>query len=76
MESHQTKKQAISIADMAGVDTTTLALFSTFAKYYRFNLIAKALLNCGRRVLKLASSSNRVAGTGSLVGYCIPKKKI
>ena len=37
---HQTKKQAISIADMAGVDTTTVALFSTFAKYYRFNLIA------------------------------------
>ena len=47
IKGHQTRKQAVSIADMAGVDPkricdATWASSSTFAKYYRLNLMAEA----------------------------------
>ena len=56
-------------------DAATWASLSTFAKYYRLNLMAEARSDFGRRVLRLAGSSGRQAGTGSLSGYRIPRKK-
>ena len=82
IKGHQTRKQAVSIAEMAGVDpqlicqAATWASLDTFTKYYRLNLMAEARSDFGRRVLRLAGSSGRRAGTDSLSGYCIPKKSI
>ena len=62
---HQTRKQAVPIAEMAGIvlqlscKAATWASCSTFA---RLNLMVKALLDFGRRVLTLAGSSSREAG--------------
>ena len=81
IKGHHTLKQAVSMAEMAGVDpqcicqAATWASSSTFAKYYRLNLMTKAHSDFGRRVLKLAGSFCRVVGTGSLSGYHIPKKE-
>ena len=81
IKGHQTRKQVVSIGEMTGVDpklicdAATWASSSTFAKYYRLNLMAEARSDFGRRILKLAGSSGRRAGTGSLLGYRIPKKK-
>ena len=72
--------QAVSMAEMAGVDlqhicqAATWTSSSTFAKYYRLNLMAKAHLDFGRRMLRLAGPSRRLGGTGSLLGYLISKK--
>ena len=77
MKGHQTRTKAVSIAEMAGIDPQLIcqaaiwASSSTFVKYM-LNLIAKAWLDF---VLKLAASSSRVAGTGSMLGYRIPEKK-
>ena len=81
IKGHQTRKQAVCIAEMAGVDpkiicnAATWAASSTFAKYYRLNIMAEGCSDFGRRVLRLAGSSGRRVGTGSLSGYRIPKKK-
>ena len=56
VKGHQTRKQAVSISEMAGVDpqlicqAATWASLSTFAKYYRLNLMAKARSDFGRSV--------------------------
>ena len=69
------------MAEMAGVHLQCIcqaamcASSSTFAKYYRLNLIAKARSDFDRRVLRLAGFKCRVAGTGSMSGYHIPMKK-
>ena len=44
------------------------------AKYYGFIFMVKAHSDFGRRVLRLAGSSDKWAGTGSLSGLCIPKR--
>ena len=81
IKGHETKKPAISIVEIATIDPHLMcqaanwAPSSTFAKYYMLNLIAKAQLDFGRRVLKLAGSCRRLAETCSLAGYHIPKKK-
>ena len=78
---HQTQKQAISMAEMAGVDpkcicqATMWASSSTFAHYYMFSLLAKAHSDFDRRVLRMDGSSHRVSRTGTLLGYHILKKK-
>ena len=65
IKGHQTRKQAVSFAEMAGVDpqlicqAATWASSSTFAKNYRLNLMAEARSDFGRRVLRLAGSSDR-----------------
>ena len=72
LQGHQTRKQAVSIAVMADIDLqficqgATWALSSTFAKYYSLDLMAKAKSDFGKRVLMLAGSSSRIAGTGIL----------
>ena len=48
VKGHQTRKQMVSIVEMAGVDPqlicqdATWASSSNFAKYYRLNLMAEA----------------------------------
>ena len=80
IKGHQTPKQAVSIAEMVGGDpqlicqAATWASSSTFAKYDRLNLMAEARSDFGGRVLRLAGSLGRRVGTGSLLGYRIPKK--
>ena len=65
----QTRKQAVSIVEMAGVhqqhicQAATLASSNTFAKYYRLNLMTKAWLDFGRKVLRVAGFSSVIAGT-------------
>ena len=77
----QTRKQPISIAEMAGIDpqlicqAATWALSSTFTKYYRLNVDAKAQLDLVSRVLKLVGYSNRVVTTGCLAWYSISKEE-
>ena len=81
IKGHQTRKRVVSIAEMAGVDhklicdAATWGSSSTFAKYYRLNLMAEASSDFGRRILRLAGSLGRRARTSSLLGYHIPKKK-
>ena len=81
VKGHQTRKQAVSIAEMAGVDpkricdAATWAPSCTFAKYYWLNLMAEAHSDFGRRALRLAGTSDRRAGTDSRFGYRIAKKK-
>ena len=64
IKGHQTRKQAVSIVEMTGVDpkricdAATWASSSTFAKYYRLNLMAEARSDFGRRVLRVAGSSD------------------
>ena len=43
-------------------------------KYYGLIIMVKARSDFGRRVFRLAGSSDKWAGTGSLLGLCIPKK--
>ena len=80
IKGHQTRKHAVSIVENAGVHPQLIyqaaiwASSTTFAKCYRLNLMAKARSDVDRRVLKLAGSSNRVAGTGCLSRYRNLKK--
>ena len=63
VKGHQTRSQATSWAEMAGVDPQTLCNAATwssscvFAKHYRLDLVAKARSDFGRRVLMAAGSS-------------------
>jgi len=86
IKGHQTRKQAASIAELAGAapsticDAATWASTCTFARFYRLNIAASASADFGRRVLQVAgaSSSSTRSGSqlhGSLTHYRIPKKK-
>ena len=82
IKGHQTRKQATSIAELAGVapeticEAATWASTCTFAKFYRLNIAASASADFGRRVLQVAgASSSSSSRTGSLAQYHIPKKK-
>jgi len=87
IKGHQTRKQAASIAELAGASPTTIcdaatwASTCTFAKFYRLNIAATASADFGRRVLQVAGASSSSSATGSraqtgnLAQYRIPKKR-
>jgi len=88
IKGHQTRKQAASIAELAGASPTTIcdaatwASTCTFARFYRLNIAATASADFGRRVLQVAGASSSLPSTlgprnqtGSLTQYRIPKKK-
>ncbi len=88
IKGHQTRKQAASIAELAGASPTTIcdaatwASTCTFARFYRLNIAATASADFGRRVLQVAGASSSQPSTsgirnqtGSLAQYRIPKKK-
>ena len=70
VKGHQTRKQATSLADMAGVDpqaicdAATWASRCTFAHHYRLNMVAQVRSNFGRTILKVAGASNPETTTG------------
>jgi len=85
IKGHQTRKQAASIAELAGAspsticDAATWASTCTFAKFYRLNIAATASADFGRRVLQVAgASSSRPSATlrtqADATQYHIPKK--
>ena len=63
VRAHQTRAQATSLAELAGVDplaicrAATWASTCTFAKHYRMDVAARARSDFGRRVLTVAGSS-------------------
>ena len=67
---HQTRKQATSIADLAGVppqticEAATWASNCTFARHYRLDMVAQVRSRFGRTVLQVAGSAPRPCGGG------------
>ena len=63
VKGHQVRKQAVSLAELAGVspqaicEAATWSSTCTFAKYYRLNLMEQQRSDFGRRVLRVAGSS-------------------
>ena len=63
IKGHQTRKQATSIADLAGVDpqaicdAATWASRCTFARHYRLDMVAQVRSRFGRTVLQVAGSA-------------------
>ena len=63
VKGHQTRKMAVTYADMAGADPQTIceakcwANTCTFARFYRLNTVANSDAEFGRRVLTLAGFS-------------------
>ena len=68
VKGHQTRKQATSIADLAGVDpqaicdAATWASRCTFARHYRLDLVAQVRSRFGRTVLQVAGSAHPPGG--------------
>ncbi len=87
VQGHQTRKQAASIAELAGASPTdvcemaTWASTCTSAKSYRLNVAATASADFGRRVLQVAGASSSHppmgprTGKGALSHFRIPKKR-
>ena len=79
VKGHQTRSQATSWAEMAGVNPQTIcnaATWSstcTFAQHYRLNVVSRQRSDFGRRVLALAGSTP--ASSSALTGYVIPRKR-
>ena len=71
VKGHQTRKQAVSMAELAGVspdqicEAATWTSTCTFAKFYCLNLAAQANATFGRRVLQVAGASSSVSTRGS-----------
>jgi hypothetical protein len=79
IKGHQTRKQATSLADLAGVDpqaicnAATWASRCTFARHYRLDMVAQVRSRFGRTVLQVAGSApppragiRRIANTPSI----------
>ena len=72
VRAHQTRAQATSLAELAGVDplaicrAATWSSTCTFTKHYRMDVAARARSDFGRRVLSVAGSSaaDEAATTG------------
>ena len=76
IKGHQTRKMAVTYADMAGADPQTICAAAswqspcTFAKYYRLNTVPNSDADLGRRVLTLAGPSTPAPYNWG--GYRIP----
>ena len=79
VKGHQTRSQATSWAEMAGVDpqvicnAATWSSTCTFAQHYRLNVVSRQKSDFGRRVLALAGSSS--ASSSAVRSFVIPKKR-
>jgi hypothetical protein len=78
VKGHQTRKQATSIADLAGVDpqaicdAATWASRCTFARHYRLDLVAQVRSRFGRTVLQVAGSAQPPGGCSADLAWVRP----
>jgi len=79
VKGHQTRKMAVTYADMAGADPQTICEAATwqntntFARFYRLDAVANSDAEFGRRVLTLAGSSTPAPVDWG--GYRIPRRQ-